>query len=122
MSRSLPQPIVVGPVSEPALKPSSAPAEPPSRRFALLNAFTDRGQKGLTALQARIWFTLWRHADSSGVVRMMSQKRIAESVGAKADTVKKAMKGLRRRHVESKLKGFPGVTSIYQLKAGATDG
>ncbi len=101
---------------------------PPARRktagrFATLNAFVDFTAGGLTRSEILVWLILFRDTKPNGLART-SQADLARRAQANVATVKRAVKGLRRRGLlavvfRGSLRRGP---SIYRVHPLARDG
>jgi hypothetical protein len=101
---------------------------PPARRktggrFGVLNAFVDLTAGGLTRSEILVWLILFRDTKPNGLART-SQADLARRAQANVATVKRAVKGLRRRGLldvvfRGSLRRGP---SVYRVHPLARDG
>lgn len=136
-----PKPIPVG-QEPPPLRPSPSPngrnGRPPARhqgdqeeakgkparhwtgdRFAVLNAFVDFTAGTLTRAEVLVWLILYRDTKRDGTART-SQADLARRAGVNLATVKRAVVGLRRRRLVTRvakgnLRRGPSVYRVYPL-------
>ncbi len=92
-------------------------------RFAVLNAFIDFTMQSLTRAESLVWFALFRDTKADGLART-SQADLARRAGVNVGTVKRAVKGLRRRGLLAVV--FRGSLrlgpSTYRVRPLARDG
>jgi hypothetical protein len=104
------------PSPSPPPKPSTKPTggkprrRGRSKRFAVLNAFTDFAMAGLTAAEVKVWLILFRDTKDTGTART-GQADIARRAGLKPRMVRYALASLEA-------KGMVQVVRRGRLNAG----
>ena len=88
-------------------------------RFAVLNNFVDFTAGTLTRAEVLVWLVLYRDTKRDGTART-SQADLARRAGVNLATVKRALTGLRRRRLVTRiakgnLRRGPSVYRVYPL-------
>lgn len=91
-----------------------------SQRFAVLNTFTDFDLAALTGAEVKVWLIIFRDTKASTGSARTGQSDIARRAGLSERGVRKAIRGLERRHLltirhRGRLNAGP---SVYRVETG----
>jgi hypothetical protein len=97
-------------------RPATKPKGHTGTRFKVINAFADFALADLSRAEIAVWLLLWRDTKADGLSRT-SQADLARRAGVDISTIKRALRGLRRRALLSVVHagGLRRGASVYRV-------
>jgi hypothetical protein len=104
--------------ARPAPSPKAKSRAARSRRFAVLNAFTDFGLADLTGAETKVWLILFRDTKAATGTARTGQADVARRAGLQPRTIRRALakleaKGMARVVRRGRLNAGPSVYRVH---------